>query len=159
MAALEPEIVQNQTGSMQSADTVAADVIKTGMDFAVGLLGQSILKRNIHNYNGANLAYNHASDTANKLGMSDEQKQRLAPFPQIPGNTTVNVNSNQPQPEKPSPPPAKGAKALPLLLAAALGAGGAGLGYLLTRPSPPVPVVVQPEEPHDHNPGVGLDVK
>jgi hypothetical protein len=40
-----------------------------------------IQKEHIHNYNGANLAYTHGADMANKLGLSEGQKLGVQPFP------------------------------------------------------------------------------
>lgn len=46
----------------------------------------------IINYNGTNLAYNHACDTANKLKLSKEQKKGILPFPD---SRTTNINVTQ----------------------------------------------------------------
>jgi hypothetical protein len=70
------------------------DSAKTFNDVLREYARAKIQQIDIHNYNGANLAYNHASDTANKLGLSDEQKLGVAPFPGHPNNTSVNVGGD-----------------------------------------------------------------
>ena len=51
----------------------------------------TIQVKDIANYNGANLAYNHAANTANQLGLSEQQKLGVAPFPGRPNETTIQV--------------------------------------------------------------------
>lgn len=53
-----------------------------------------IQKMDILNYNGANLAYNHAVSTANNLGLNPAQKLGISPFPA--SNTSVNVIGGDP---------------------------------------------------------------
>lgn len=59
-----------------------------------------IQSKHILNYNGANLAYTHAVDIANKLGLTDRQKALITPFPS-PVNLTV-TNSEVKDIEPPS---------------------------------------------------------
>lgn len=51
-------------------------------------------QKEITNYNGANLAYNHAANIANSLKLSEEQKLGIAPFPGRPSNTVVSVGAD-----------------------------------------------------------------
>ena len=90
----------------------------------------------ILNYAGGNLAYNHACDVANKLGLTQAQSSRIAPFPGLPASINIMI-----QPEK--PPVASVASpwkslALPLL-ASLLTAGSFGLGAALMKPPGPAP--------------------
>lgn len=55
----------------------------------------------IRNYNGANLAYTHAADMANKLGLDERQKIGITPFP---APTTVSIQQAPPTPEPPPTP-------------------------------------------------------
>ena len=50
----------------------------------------------IRNYNGANLAYTHAADMANKLGLTPDQKIGVTPFP---SNNTVVISTPPAEPE------------------------------------------------------------
>lgn len=54
-----------------------------------------IQTQDIRNYAGANMAFNHAADIANKLGLSNEQKAGVAPFPGRPNVTNLQVGDPQ----------------------------------------------------------------
>lgn len=53
-----------------------------------------IQQQDIVNYNGAQLSYNHQSDMANRLGLTDRQKLGVTPFP-CPTNQTLTVGGGQ----------------------------------------------------------------
>lgn len=58
------------------------------LDWVVGqYLGQKIQAKNILNYNGANMAYNHARDIAQKLNLDVD---KITPFPA--NSTSINVS-------------------------------------------------------------------
>jgi len=103
----------------------------------------AIQQKDVLNYNGANLAYNHAADIANKLGLSATQKLGVTPFPQS------NVSSNVQVTDQTSLAGSLLSRLLPVALGAALGGGGIGLGMMLAGraiapPSPPPPAIVAP---------------
>jgi hypothetical protein len=160
------------------------DSAKTFNDVLREYARAKIQQIDIHNYNGANLAYNHASDTANKLGLSDEQKLGVAPFPGRPNNMSVQVSGDSerelldrlerlaqqdPTPESPTTEPA--AKKVPGWvgpIAGVLGgAGGLGAALLLLQgllpdnPPSPGPQQIHQEEPADpyYDSNVGLEVE
>lgn len=116
-----------------------------------------IQKLHILNYNGANLAFNHAADVANKLGLSDAQKAGVTPFP-----CPVNISMEQAQLE-PKPPVAMPAPksswldALIVTAGAALVGGGILAGSWLMRPETGKPVVPTTHSSRDGK--VGLEVE
>lgn len=86
-----------------------------------------IQQKDIVNYNGANMAYNHAVDIANKLKLTDAQKLGVSPFP---ANSTTTVSTVQ---DSRSVGASLVSRFLPLILGAALGGGGVALGLALQR--------------------------
>lgn len=146
-----------QTAGVQTTDAVAAQLLNKMADFAMQALGQGTLRRNIHNYNGSLLAYTHHCDMANKLGLTEEQKRSITPFPDArPTNVTMNVNSQQPvQPEPPlemtPESPGVWSKVWPWLLAGATGLGGAAVTHVLQPDNPPAVESIEGE--------VGLEVE
>lgn len=56
-----------------------------------------IQKRDILNYNGAMLAYTDKARIANLLGLSDDQKLGVTPFP---SPTTIAIGGNQTEPAR-----------------------------------------------------------
>lgn len=137
-----------------------------------------IQKLDILNYNGANLAYNHAANTANLLKLSDQQKLSVTPFP-CPTNINVNSTTRPLPPEPDDEVPAADeatAAATPGKLAAilqsplgqivgrALGYGlpAAGLlyaGTLLAGKGQPVPQPPAPIVKSGGQGNVGLEVE
>lgn len=134
-------------------------------------LAAKVQSKHILNYNGANMAYAHAADMANRLGLTEEQKAKITPFPA--NNTTIVVQGGEQQETaqetSPTPPaaaePAKASGLHPLVknaLIAALGAGAVPLAYGAYQhytQSPAVapidpPAVVQPVDPGE----VGYEV-
>jgi len=116
----------------------------------------AIQQKDVLNYNGANLAYNHAADTANKLGLSAAQKLGVTPFPQ--SNSVSNVSVS----DQTSLAGSLLSRLLPVVLGAALGGGGIGLGMMLAgRALPPAASSPPPiATPAERGPGdVGLDVQ
>ncbi len=97
----------------------------------------------IRNYNGANLAYNHAASTANNLGLSEEQRAKITPFP-TPETTNVNIGGGDGDDKKMS-------GFTKNVIAAAIGAsllgGGIAIHELIDddRKSPPVAAPADPE--------------
>jgi hypothetical protein len=68
------------------------------LEWIVGqYLGQKIQAKNILNYNGANMAFNHARDIAQKLNLD---VNRITPFPA--NSTSINVS----MPDSPPTPTA-----------------------------------------------------
>ena len=92
---------------------LTAPILPTGHDDLLdGIVREwvrvKLQHRHILNYNGANLAYNHAADIANKLQLSDRQKLGIAPFPAAPPNTVIAIDGGKPMEEsKPEATPAK----------------------------------------------------
>lgn len=131
-----------------------------------------IQKLDILNYNGANLAFNHAAHTANLLGLSETQKIGVTPFP-CPTNITMQQTPHQLPPEETEeaePAPAPG-KIVSLLQSPAGQLFGRALGYGLPAAGllyagswlASKPAVVQPPavvKPADGKEGrVGLEVE
>jgi len=89
----------------------------------------------IVNYAGANMANIHAHDIAKKLGF-DGGRLGIAPFPGLPGVTSIGMTQSQSQPEAPKaePPKTETPKAAgtlgKVLLGSALTLGTLGLGGL-----------------------------
>lgn len=81
-------------------------------------LGAKIQREHILNYNGANLAFQHAADMANKLKLTPDQARLVTPFP---SPTSVTVSGSQ---------GGIGQWLGPMLTGAALTLGGGALGYL-----------------------------
>lgn len=107
------------------------------------------------NYNGANLAYNHAADVANKLGLQPEQKLGITPYP---SNTNINIaGESAEQKRKPlSPWVVAGLSALG---GGGLAGGALGLAMLLGGEDAPPPQE-PPAAVSEHSPGsVGLEVE
>lgn len=131
---------QAPAGSVDGLGAVAGSILQQQLVHAQKILdqqhelvakyvGEKIKTCNILNYNGANLAYNHARDTAAKLGLDSNG---INPYP---GTDKVVVVSNQetpvpPPPEPEVPPLPEKKKGLPtwasLLLGAGLTAAGGG---------------------------------
>jgi hypothetical protein len=100
------------------------------LDWVVGnYMAAKIQREHILNYNGANLAYNHAANTAKLLGIPDEQRAQITPFP-APSNIN-NISSQNPSEM------GSWAKLLGPML---VGAGLLGAGQYLARPATPQPV-------------------
>lgn len=101
---------------MNNLDHILAGIVQKWGD-------EQLKSKNILNYNGANLAYIHGRDVAQKLGVDEEN---IMPYP---SRVTI-MNEDKPK-----------SYVLPLILASAIGAGSLGAvgTYLLTRdaPSPP----------------------
>lgn len=156
----------------QQADTVNALLREYGR--------AKIQKLDILNYNGANLAYNHAADTANKLGLSEQQKLGVTPFPSA---TNISISGATPKESTAptsNPEPAKTDSAVKSWVPATLGAlGGAGglaaamlaAQYMLPdhneEPASP-PAVTSPNDLNqnqppildkNYDPSVGLEVE
>lgn len=153
-------IAQNQ-GGIQTADAIAAALLQQVTGFAIDALGQTTLRRNIHNYNGATMAYVHQTDIANKLNLTPEQKRMITPFPDARG-TTTNINVNQKpdvadEPPELLPAPSVWSYLWPWLLALAAAMAAAGLTWwALQKPSPP-PAVNQPAD--DPAAEIGVEVE
>ena len=122
----------NASGAPASAEDAISKV-------AWETLAAKLQGKHIQNYAGANLAYTHAMDIANKLGLTADQKSRIAPFPARP-SSNVNIygdgmldvlrtavqgrSSDTPQP---SPEKSKAGMLPKLLTAGALVAFGGGV--------------------------------
>ena len=114
-----------------------------------------IQRIDIMNYNGANLAYTHGADMANRLGLSDTQRLGVTPFP---ASTSVRVDAPPAQPEPPvvpvpsaSPAPSRWTPVLAGLGGGLLGAGAMlaaeWIGGPTSPPTQPDPAtVVRPGE-------------
>jgi hypothetical protein len=89
---LTPDAEQASSGTM-TPDSIAAGIVTKQLDFALAALGQHTLRRNVHNYNGSLLAYTHQCNMANQLGLSDEQKRQIAPFPDARANNVSVVTT------------------------------------------------------------------
>lgn len=84
--------MQNNSGSQDLLEQVCRDYMSA-----------KIQAHHIKNYNGANLAFNHAADIANKLGLSPSQASGITPFP-CPANTFSFSNQvSPPEPQQPAP--------------------------------------------------------
>lgn len=99
----------------------------------------------IMNYNGAQMAYNHQADVANKLGLSEKQKLGVTPFP-CPTNQTIVAAGESKKVEEPQEPPTAVEavkttllqKLAPYLIGAALTGGPLG-GFMLANALPSEP--------------------
>ena len=88
----EAEAIQAQANQQSSGGPVSdTPVVEMGQ----AVLGQGVLGRNILNYHGANKSYIDAIHTAKTLGILDEVRDGIAPFPQ-----TTKVIQVQQQPEQ-----------------------------------------------------------
>lgn len=89
--ATEPNQTQEQQAPPVGTDSAAV------LNWAMAQwLSTVIQKQHILNYNGANLAYNHGRDIANKLGL---EPASISPFP-----ASTKISVQQPPPTPPSPP-------------------------------------------------------
>lgn len=139
-------------------DNLIDKLIEAKVQIAKELARVKIQQQDIKNYAGANLAYNHAADTANKLGLSETQKLGISPFP---GQTTINVSREAQAEEQPKPKSWLWSAAG--LVLAVLASGGVGsaitaaaLEWMTTDPPPPQDPPAVAEE---IDPNVGLEVE
>lgn len=126
-------------------DILAGNAFAQMSDLITMWAGEKIKQKNIMNQNGANLVYSHGRDIANKLGLSEEEKRAITPFPSV-----TKISNTETKDEE------KGwwSKALPYIGTALL-AGGTGAGALaLTEKfmSDPIPV-------KQVDPNVGLTIE
>ena len=97
-AATNAEQEQAQQPSPQNSkdlDTIANQFVGDAAATLVGYLKEKVKRQNIINYNGANMAYTHGKDIAQKLRLGDVYHD-IAPFP---SRTEINVEA---PPAKPS---------------------------------------------------------
>jgi hypothetical protein len=105
-----------------------------------------IQKKDILNYNGAMLAYTDKARVANLLGLSDEQKLGVTPFP---SPTTIAIGGNNQEPQSQQKPQAQKAPKTQSdwwkYLLAAVAASGVTVGgmALNKQPQPQAPVPEQ----------------
>lgn len=132
-------------------------------------LSAQLQGRHILNQNGANLVYNHACDTANKLGLTNEQKSKIVPFP-APVSLSINTGGQSTessaaekstttttadgQPRKSSPIGTLAKYAATAILGGGVGLGGMILHDVLTStPSTPnsqQSIQIEQNETHQH---------
>lgn len=141
------------------ADSEAkSKVIDTTLEIQKEYARNKIQQKEILNYAGANLAYTHAADMSNKLGLNDEQKLGVQPFPashsiRIEQNTTTPEQSTTPT----TPTPTKNKSKLLLaagITAASLLSGGAGAAL-----SPTILSMLNKKEEVVENVGGEVDLK
>lgn len=115
-----------------------------------------IQQQDIMNKNGADLAYIDKANLANVLGLSDQQKLGVTPFPS-PQNTAINIGGGGGDDLQSPPPIPKQTKSKwPMIL------GSAVLGSALTAGGIALPHLLKPREPNtqantqpDQEPGIG----
>jgi hypothetical protein len=153
--------VSDQTPPL-SPPPLAAPKGENLLEWAVGqYMAAKIQREHIMNYNGANLAYNHAANTARLLKIPDEQRALITPFP---ASTSINTITN-PAPSTPSAPLSLGKLGLSMLAGAGLLGAGLGAGqYLAQDPAPPSNVVIeqpaiQPPAPPSSDGNVGFTIR
>lgn len=123
----------------------------------------------VANYNGANLAYNHAANIANNLKLSDEQKSNVVPFPSPTSSTTIVVGPDQSQPSvqaeassdvRPAHLPKSSRAAMVLALIATVAAAGTAGWFAEQAVAPGDSAPVVSAEPDGSDPGsVGYQVR
>lgn len=166
--------------TVTTPDGIAAGIVLKQLDFALTALGQHTLRRNIHNYNGSLLAYTHQANMANQLGLSDEQKRAIAPFPDARAqNVSAVTTVVNPPPEaatlEAAPPVVKQEtpsvveavkkpavslfrRLMPWAIAAALGTTTGGIASVaLNYFWPDAPAVQVPSDPRHGE--IGLEVE
>lgn len=79
---------------LDSLEPAEANAVKQQLRERVGEVAEQWLAaktqaKHILNYNGANMAYVHALDTARKLGLSPEERARITTFPSPNYNITI----------------------------------------------------------------------
>ena len=115
-------------------DKTAHSILEDAMSIAKGYFAEKIRTQNIMNYNGANLAYRHSADMANKLGLGEEQKDQIVTYP---GGRSTEVTVTPKQETS-----VMQKYGWPIATAAAMGAAGWGLGRtgVLTDEASPPPI-------------------